>query len=163
MPEAGTSRSIQWYVIIHPCPRYLLLAQHTSIYHVVAALGSLTAHPMRYSNGCLLWIYHIVQCIHVTYLSIFSRVASLALKQLCDCHSLNEVYQKNKDKIVLYQQTTECKAFIAVQLVAYLTVISLKKWIMGRLAHWDGTNRVLVEKTFFKPVFIIDHCILIQD
>ena len=56
-------------------------------------------------------IFTQTQWIQVIYLSIFFRVASLALGQSYDCPSAIEVTLKNMGKINLYSTTTKHKVY----------------------------------------------------
>ena len=83
LPRAGTSYYIPqklWNVIIRPCPWYLLLAQHSSLY-MHAGLQCIVL--MRLYESCLYFRVSLKYSLVVRVL-IFFGVASLALWQSAD-------------------------------------------------------------------------------
>ena len=55
----------------------------------------------------VLMFFVVVIYIHLAYLPIFLRAASLALEQSHDCPSTSKVTLKNMGKIDLYQSTAQ--------------------------------------------------------
>ena len=63
-----------------------------------------TVYPNKYAHGFVVLCFAVVMqsfiWIHMKYLSIFFRVALLALGQLLDCHSASEVNLMDMGKSV---------------------------------------------------------------
>ena len=75
-----------WHVNIYILPQFSI--------SMALSIHSATVYPKKYAHGFVVLCFVVVMeftWIHMKYLSIFIRVALLALGQSLDCHSASEV------------------------------------------------------------------------
>ena len=96
-----------------------------------------TVYPKKYAHGFVVLCFVVVcnrsQWIHMNYLSIFIRVALLALGQSLDCHSASEVSLMDMGKSVnVWPQQSTAKQKPCAYFLGYTVAYLRLRYMLGQ-------------------------------